>query len=76
LLRFIDTSNLSEFNPSDKSLISSAAALAPLTMFAFLGLESATIPAGDVIDPKRTIPLSTVLGITIAALLYVVGTTL
>jgi amino acid transporter len=44
-------------------------------MFAFLGLESATIPAGDVVNPKRTIPLSTVLGITIAALLYICGTT-
>ena len=32
------------------------------------------MPAGDVIDPKRTIPLSTVLGITSAALLYVFGT--
>ena len=73
-LFFIDTSNFSEFNPSGKSLLGASAALAPLTMFAFLGLESATIPAGDVIDPKRTIPLSTVLGITIAALLYVFGT--
>ena len=35
-------------------------------IFAFLGLESATIPDGDVSDPKRTIPRSTVLGITIA----------
>ena len=42
-------------------------------MLAFLGMESATIPAGDVIDPKRTIPISTVLGISIAALLYVFG---
>ena len=36
--------------------------------------ELATIPAGDVIDPKRTIPRATVLGITVAALLYVFGT--
>jgi amino acid transporter len=74
-LFFVDTSNLSEFNPSGQSLLVASAALAPLTMFAFLGLESATIPAGDVIDPKRTIPLSTVLGIAIATLLYVCGTT-
>jgi amino acid transporter len=43
-------------------------------MFAFLGLESATVPAGDVRDPERTIPRSTVLGISIAAALYVFGT--
>ena len=45
-----------------------SAALAPLTMFAYLGLESATVPAGDVTDPARTIPRATVLGIGIAAL--------
>jgi arginine:agmatine antiporter len=44
-------------------------------MFAYLGLESATVPAGDVIDPARTIPRSTILGVSIAALLYVLGTT-
>jgi basic amino acid/polyamine antiporter, APA family len=74
-LFFIDTSHFSEFNPSGKSLMGASAALAPLTMFAFLGLESATVPAGDVTDPKRTIPRSTIFGITIAALLYVLGTT-
>ena len=73
-LFFIDTSHFSELNPSGKSLIGASAALAPLTMFAFLGLESATVPAGDVINPRRTIPRSTVLGICIAALLYVLGT--
>jgi APA family basic amino acid/polyamine antiporter len=74
-LFFIDTSHFSELNPSGKSLLGASAALAPLTMFAFLGLESATVPAGDVIDPRHTIPRSTVLGIAIAALLYVLGTT-
>jgi APA family basic amino acid/polyamine antiporter len=74
LLFFIDTSRFNEFNPSGASLLSASAALAPLTMFAYLGLESATVPAGDVDDAQRTIPRSTILGITIAALLYVLGT--
>ena len=43
-------------------------------MFAYLGLESATVPAGDVKNPERTIPRSTILGIIIAMLLYVLGT--
>jgi amino acid transporter len=73
-LFYIDTSHFREFNPSGKSLLGASAALAPLTMFAFLGLESATVPAGDVVDPKRTIPRSTVLGIAIATMLYVLGT--
>ncbi|MFC5755988.1 amino acid permease [Rhizobium sp. GCM10022189] len=73
-LLYIDTSHFSEFNPSGQPLLQSFATLAPLTMFAYLGLESATVPAGDVENAKRTIPRSTVLGISIAATLYVLGT--
>jgi arginine:agmatine antiporter len=73
-LFYINADHFSEFNPSGESLFTSFAALAPLTMFAFLGLESATVPAGDVQNPDRTIPRSTILGISIAALLYVLGT--
>jgi amino acid transporter len=73
-LFFIRPENLADFNPSGESLFAASAALAPLTMFAFLGLESATVPAGDVRDPERTIPRSTVLGISVAGILYVLGT--
>jgi amino acid transporter len=73
-LLYIDGSHFSEFNPSGLPLLQASAALAPLTMFAFLGLESATVPAGDVRNPERTIPRSTVIGISIAAALYVFGT--
>ncbi len=65
----------STLNPSGQPLFTAAAALAPLTMFAYLGLESATVPAGDVIDPERTIPRSTLLGVGVSAVLYVFGTT-
>jgi len=74
-LFFIRFDLLGDFNPSGKSLLESSAALAPLTMFAYLGLESATVPAGDVQNPERTIPRSTMLGILIAGTLYVLGTT-
>ena len=73
-LLYIDVSHFSEFNPSGQSLMTASAALAPLTMFAFLGLESATVPADDVEDAERTIPRSTILGILIAAALYILGT--
>jgi len=73
-LLYVRLGNLSDFNPSGEPLLASAAALAPLTMFAYLGLESATVPAGDVRDAARTIPRSTILGISVAAALYVLGT--
>jgi arginine:agmatine antiporter len=74
-LFYVQIDHFSPLNPSGQSLFAAAAALAPLTMFAYLGLESATVPAGDVIDPERTIPRSTLLGVGVAALLYVLGTT-
>lgn len=46
-----------------------------LTLWAFLGLESATIPADHVRDAPRTIPRATLIGTLIAALLYIACTT-
>lgn len=46
-----------------------------LTMWAFLGLESATIPADDVHAPERTIPRATVIATLLAAGLYLLSST-
>lgn len=45
-----------------------------LALWAFLGLECATIPADHVRDPEKTIPRATLLGTGIAAVLYILGT--
>jgi APA family basic amino acid/polyamine antiporter len=45
-----------------------------LTLWAFLGLETATIPADSVKDPARTIPRATVVGTVAAAIVYIVAT--
>jgi len=45
-----------------------------LTLWAFLGLETATIPAASVRDPARTIPLATVVGTVLAAAIYIIST--
>jgi basic amino acid/polyamine antiporter, APA family len=50
-------------------------ASAALTMWAFLGLECATIPADHVRDPERTIPRATWIGTGIAAVFYILCTT-
>ena len=39
-----------------------------------MGLESATIPAGNVENPEKTIPRATLLGTAIAAFVYILGT--
>jgi len=73
-LFWVQLDHFSPLNPSGQSLFAAAAAMAPLTMFAYMGLESATVPAGDVVDPGRTIPRATLLGVAIASTLYVLGT--
>ena len=50
-------------------------ASAALTMWAFLGLECATIPADHVKDPEKTIPRATLYGTVIAAAFYILCTT-
>lgn len=45
-----------------------------LTLWAFLGLECATIPAGVVRDPARTIPRATLIGTLLTAGVYIVST--
>ncbi|MBI1873469.1 MAG: amino acid permease [Acidobacteria bacterium] len=45
-----------------------------LTLWAFLGLECATIPAGSVRDPARTIPRATMTATLLAAVIYIVST--
>ncbi len=49
-------------------------AVVTLTLWAFLGLECATIPAASVRDPARTIPRATIVGTLVAAGIYIVST--
>lgn len=53
----------------------STTAAVTLTLWAFLGLESATIPADDVRDARRTIPRATLIGTVATAILYMASTT-
>ncbi|HSC46669.1 MAG TPA: amino acid permease [Gammaproteobacteria bacterium] len=55
--------------------LSAVNSTAALTMWAFLGLECATVPADHVKDPEKTIPRATLLGTVIAGVFYIVCTT-
>ncbi len=59
------------FNITGKSNLSAFSAAAALTLWLFIGVESATIPSNEVDNPNRNIPLATVLGTIIAALIYI-----
>ncbi|WP_423927022.1 amino acid permease [Candidatus Palauibacter sp.] len=62
------------FNPSGGSPVAAVTATVTLTLWAFMGLEAATVPAADVRDPVRTIPRATILGTVIAAVIFIVST--
>lgn len=71
---FVDTHNLAYFNMSGKSHFSALSGGAMLTLWAFLGMESASIPADDVKDPLKTIPRATILGTALTAVVYILST--
>jgi APA family basic amino acid/polyamine antiporter len=55
--------------------VGSVTAAATLTLWALLGFESATIPADKVANPRRTIPLVTMAGTIVTALLCTLACT-
>ena len=42
-------------------------------LWAFIGLESATIPSDNVKNPKKTIPIATIAGVLLTAAVYICG---
>jgi basic amino acid/polyamine antiporter, APA family len=44
-----------------------------LTLWAFIGLESATVPADEVKDPETTIPRATIIGTSAATVMYLLS---
>jgi APA family basic amino acid/polyamine antiporter len=73
-LFFIRWENFFPFNSSGGSVFTAINATATFTMFAFVGIECASIPAGNIENPERNIPRATILGLSIAALVYILGT--
>jgi APA family basic amino acid/polyamine antiporter len=71
---FISGDNFGGFNRSGQSGYGALTAVAALTLWAFIGVESATVPAGDVHNPRRTIPRATIVGTAVTALVYILGT--
>lgn len=71
---FFDIQNFIPFNTSGTTTLSAIAITATLTLYAFLGVESATVPAANVTQPEKTIPRATYLGTVITTLIYILGT--
>jgi len=72
-LFYVHWNHFVPFNMSGQSPFAAVTAVATLTLWAFLGVESATIPADDVENPSTTIPRATVLGTLVTALVYILS---
>ena len=73
-LFFFKMDNFPAFNLTGESNFSTLSAVATLTLYAFLGIECATIPASDIINPEKTVPRATMLGTIITTVLYILAT--
>lgn len=67
---YLDFSNFKEFNISKMSDFSAITATTTLTLFAYLGMESATIPSESVSDARHTIKRATITGTSITIAIY------
>ncbi|TWI01106.1 APA family basic amino acid/polyamine antiporter [Luteimonas cucumeris] len=63
---FMDAHHLRLPQADSGSLPGTIQATVALTLWAFLGLEAATIPAGSIADARRAIPRATVIGTLVA----------
>ncbi|WP_370832351.1 APC family permease [Clostridium sp.] len=64
-----DTNNILPMYPEGKGL-STVPLAATSTLWAFVGLESATVTAGELKNPEKNVRKSTIYGIIISAIIY------
>ncbi len=69
-LFFIEAENIPVLNPSGDPALAVLAAASILTMWAFVGLEAATIPAGNIVNPAKTIPKALMYAVVAVVIIY------
>jgi APA family basic amino acid/polyamine antiporter len=67
-IAYVQMDSYLPFNPSGQSLWAVGSSVAALTLWAFLGLEAATVPSAEIEDPRRNVPRATIAGVLIAGL--------
>ncbi len=70
-LFFLKKAHFIPFNPTEGSTIGVMNAAALLTLWGFIGVESATTPAESVENPQKTIPRALVVGTLLVAIVYI-----
>ena len=71
---FFKLDNFPAFNLTGESNFATLPVVAAVTLYSFLGLESASIPAENIKNPEVTVPKATMLGTIIVTLVYILST--
>ena len=72
---YLNTDHFVPFNLSGESNFSAIIATTTMTFFAFLGMESATIPSENMEQPERTISRATIFGTIVTIVIYILAST-
>jgi APA family basic amino acid/polyamine antiporter len=73
-LLFIKSANFGEFNAGGGSALGAISAAAAIALFAYIGIETASVAAGRVVNPRRNVGRATVFGTLACAVVYLLGT--
>ncbi|MFH8384687.1 amino acid permease [Kitasatospora sp. NPDC018058] len=73
-LLFISSGNFGAFNSSGTSALGAVSAAGAIALFSYIGLETASVAAGRVRDPRRNVPRATLYGTLACAGIYLLGT--
>ncbi|WP_432013281.1 amino acid permease [Streptomyces cucumeris] len=73
-LFFFDPGNLGAFNETGSGALGGLSAAAAILLYSYVGVESASMSAGEVRDPERNVGRASVLGTIGAAVVYLLGT--
>jgi len=64
---------LSGWNVTGQSNLHATSRAASMALWAYMGIESATVSAGVIENPSRNVPLATLAGLALAAVVYVLS---
>ncbi|SNT04149.1 amino acid/polyamine/organocation transporter, APC superfamily [Ekhidna lutea] len=73
-LFFIEWSNFKPFNTGIATNFEAIAACTAFTIFSYMGLESAAVPAEDIIEPDKTVRKATIIGLITVIVIYLIST--
>lgn len=70
---YFDWGHFTPFNASGLPSLEAIAITGSMTLYAFLGLESATVPADNVNNPEKTVPRATMIGTLVTTVVYILS---